>query len=176
MVVGFTSMQGTACIHHWVVLPVLLYLLQYGTQAVFGCIRLQQEGPLQVCKGQDRCRSTFLFQRVESFFGGSSQRNRMILQLTVPAAQEIIQWLGYSCEVLYEAAEIPYGSDKLPNSCVRHRGSHPCNLFDALLSREHTLGGDLVAQICYPLLEEVAFGWLKFQPVVSKTIKDGLEP
>ena len=100
----------------------------------------------------------------------------MILQLSVGTAQEIIEWLGYSCKALYEVAEIPYSSDKLPDSCVHCRGSHPCNLFDALLSGEHTLGGDLVTQVCYLLLEEVAFGWLELQPVVSKTIKDGLEP
>ena len=99
----------------------------------------------------------------------------MILQLAVPTAQEIIQWLGYLREVLYEAVEIPYGSDELPDSCVRHRGSHPCNLFNALLSGEHTLGRDLVAQVCYLLLEEVAFGWLEFQPMGSKMIKDHLE-
>ena len=85
----------------------------------------------------------------------------MILQLAVSTAQEIIQRLGYSCKVLYKMAEIPYGSNKLPDSCVHCGGSHPCNLFNALLSREHTLSRDLMAQVCYLLLEEVAFGWLQ---------------
>ena len=169
-------MQGTACICYWVIFSILLYLLQYSAQAIFGCIHLQQEGPLQVCKGQDRCCSTFLFQHVESFFSSSSQQNRMILQFAVPTAKEVIQRLGYPCEVLYKVAEIPYGSDELTDSRVHHRGSHPCNLFNALLSREHTLGRDLVAQVCYLLLEEVAFGQHELQPVVSKMIKDGLEP
>ena len=42
----------------------------------------------------------------------------MIFQFTVPATQQIIQRLGYSCDVLYEAAEVSHGSDKLSNSCV----------------------------------------------------------
>ena len=166
-------MQGAACICYWVLFSILLHLLQYGTQTIFRCICLQQEGPLQVCKGQYRCHSTFLLQCVEGFFSSSCQRNRVILQLTVPAAQGIIQRLGYLCKVLYKMAEIPYSSNKLPDPSVCRRGSHLCDLFNALLSGEHTLGGDLVAQVCYLLLEEVAFRRLELQPMVSKMIKDG---
>ena len=63
----------------------------------------------------------------------------MIFQFTLPATQQIIQRLGYSCKVLYEAQEVSHGSDKLSNSSVHCGGSHPCNLLNALLSREHTL-------------------------------------
>ena len=164
MVVGLASTQSAACIHYGVVFPILLYLLQYGAQAVFRCIHLQQEGPLQVCKGQYRCHSTFLLQRVEGFFSSSCQRNRVILQLAVPAAQEIVEWLGYPCKVLYETAEIPYSSDELPNPCVHCRGSHLCDLLNTLLSGEHTLGRDLMAQVCYLLLKEMAVRWLELQP------------
>ena len=157
-------MQSTACIHYWVVFSILLYLLQYGTQAIFRCIYLQQEGPLQVCKGLYRCCSTFLLQRVEGLFSSSCQQNRVILQLTVPAAQEIVQQHGYPCEVLYETAEIPYSSNELPDPCEHFRGSHPCNLFNTLLSGKHTLGRDLVAQVCYLLLKKWHLHGLSFNP------------
>ena len=176
MIVGLTSTQGTARIHHWVVLSILLHLLQYSTQAVFGCVHFQQKGSLQICKCQDRCHGTFLFQCVEGFFGGSHKCDRMILQFTVSATQQIIQQLGYSCEALYEVVEVSHGSNKLSNSSVHCWGSHPCNLLNALLSGEHTLGRDLMAQVCYFLFEEVAFRWLELQPVVSKVIEDGLKP
>ena len=159
MVIGLASTQGAACICYWVIFSILLYLLQYSIQAIFGWVRLQQEGPLQVCKGQDRCHSTFLFQHVESFFSGSSQRNRMILQLAVPTAQEITQQLGYSCEVLYKVAEIPYGPDKPFLTPVYVIGGPIC----AISSLPFCLGSIPLVEIswpriCYLLFEEVAFG------------------
>ena len=72
-------------------------------------------------------------------------------------------------------AEVPYGSDKLSNSSIHHRGTHACDLLNAFLSGEHTLGRNLMAQVRYLLLEEVAFGQLELQPVVSEAIKYSLE-
>ena len=99
----------------------------------------------------------------------------MVLQFAVSTSQQVIQWLGYLCKVLYKVAKVSGGSDEFPDSSERGGRSHSCTVFDTFLSGEHALGRDLMAQVCYLLIEEMAFRWLQLQSMMSKVVEDGLE-
>ena len=99
-------------------------------------LSLAEKAFFKLVKANTGAIAHFFFKVWKASSAAAVSENWMVLfNLLFPQPSRLFSGFNYSCEVLYEVVEVPYGSDKFSNSSIHHRGTHVCDLLNALLSR-----------------------------------------
>ena len=124
MILGLSSFKFSTCKGHWVVMPVVGLLEQYGTQSFSGGISFQPEWLPEIRKYQDRTCHALLLQVLKGLKCFRGQFKFFALQFTGFPLQQVIQGFGYLSIPLYESPEESGHSSESSYFGVSLRRSH----------------------------------------------------